>query len=167
MPSPPEHRLQRGITDPVLLLISRREVEAADIDSVVSRLRVFSATREDALRYRSQMALVVTGYDEDPRELVDIAEVRAMLTRLTARWPYWAFFFNRVDGTLPLLFSCVAGIRFPGGGAVELDAHRVQHLLAQGLAGLDDLGHRFGLPDRDRQAMADSLVDVLSEAGIT
>lgn len=167
MPSPPAHRLQRGITDPVLLLISRREAEESDIDCVVERLRVFTVTREDALRYQGQLSLVVTGYDQDPRELVEIPKVRALLTRLTLHWPYWAFFFNRVDGTLPLLFSCVAGTRFPGGGAVEVDAAQVQRLLALGIAGSDHLCRRFGLPDRERAIMTATLLDVLAEAGVT
>jgi len=69
-------------------MISRREVEAADLASVLSRLKVFLATREDAWLYRGQMTLVVDGYNNDPRELVDIPEVRALLRRLEAEWPY-------------------------------------------------------------------------------
>ena len=69
-------------------MISRREVEAADLASVLSRLKVFLATREDAWRYRGQMTLVVDGYNNDPRELVDIPEVRALLRGLEAEWPF-------------------------------------------------------------------------------
>lgn len=55
MPASPRHDLRRGVTEPVVLMISRREVEAADLASVLSRLKVFRATREDAWRYRGQM----------------------------------------------------------------------------------------------------------------
>jgi len=47
----PRLDLRPGITDPVIPMISRHEVEAADIPSVVSRLKPFLATREDAWRY--------------------------------------------------------------------------------------------------------------------
>ena len=40
------------------------------------------------------MTLVVDDYNNDPRELVDILEVRTLLRRLEAAWPYWAFFFS-------------------------------------------------------------------------
>jgi hypothetical protein len=43
-----------------------------DLASVLSRLKVFLATREDAWLFRGQMTLVVGGYNNDPRELVDI-----------------------------------------------------------------------------------------------
>lgn len=97
----PRLDLRPGVSEPVVLMISRREVEGADLASVLSRLKVFLATREDAWRYRGQMTLVVDGYNNDPRELVDIPEVRALLRRLkqtaftcaslkstrTRRWP--------------------------------------------------------------------------------
>ena len=78
MAQSPRLDLRPGVTEPVVLLISRREVEATDVLSIVSRLKPFLATREDAWRYRGQMTLVVDGYNDDPRELVDIPEVRAM-----------------------------------------------------------------------------------------
>lgn len=105
----PRSNLRPGVVEPVVLLISRREIEQADLSSVLSRLKVFLATREDAWRYRGQMTLVVDGYNHDPRELVDIPEVRSLLRRLEAEWPYWAFFFNQVDDSIKLLLSCVAG----------------------------------------------------------
>ena len=43
----------------MVLLISRRKVEAADLASVLSRLKVFLATRADAWLYRGQMTLIV------------------------------------------------------------------------------------------------------------
>jgi hypothetical protein len=52
MSTPPRLDLRPGVTEPVVLLISRREVEAGDVASVLSRLKVFVATREDAWRYR-------------------------------------------------------------------------------------------------------------------
>ena len=69
MPQSPRLDLRPGVSEPVVLLISRREVEAGDLASVLSRLKVFLATREDAWLYRGQMTLVVDGYNNDPREL--------------------------------------------------------------------------------------------------
>ena len=107
MAASPHLDLRPGITEPVVLLISRSEVEAGDIASVLFRLEVFVANREDAWRYRGQMALVVDGYNDDPRELVDIPEVRSLLQQLEAGWPYWAHFLNQVDDSIKLMLSCV------------------------------------------------------------
>ena len=44
--------LRKGVIDPVVLMISRRQVEQQDLASVLDSLKVFTATREDAWLYR-------------------------------------------------------------------------------------------------------------------
>ena len=166
MANSPRIDLRPGVNEPVVLMISRREVEAADLASVVARLKVFLATREDAWLYRGQMTLVVDGYNNDPRELVDIPEVRALLRGLESEWPYWAYFFNQVDDSIKLLLSCVAGCRFLGRGAVEMDADLVAGALARGFGGMNIVFDRFGFPEDELEKMSNGLVEVLQQAGM-
>lgn len=166
MPPLPQLDLRPGVTEPVVLLISRREVDQADLLSVLSRLKVFLAAREDAWRYRGQMTLVVDGYNDDPRELVDIPEVRALLRGLEAEWPYWAYFFNQVDDSIKLLLSCVAGSRFLGRGAVEMDGERVAVAMARAFAGMNAVFDRFGFPEDELELMSRGFVEVLQQAGM-
>ena len=162
----PRMDLRPGVQEPVVLLISRREVEQADLPSVLSRLKVFLATREDAWRYRGQMTLVVDGYNHDPRELVDIPEVRSLLRRLEAEWPYWAFFFNQVDDSIKLLLSCVAGSRYLGRGAVEMDADLVAAAMARAFGGMNTVFERFNFPEDELELMSRGFVEVLQQAGM-
>jgi hypothetical protein len=162
----PRLDLRPGVSEPVVLLISRREVEAGDLASVLSRLKVFLATREDAWRYRGQMTLVVDGYNNDPRELVDIPEVRSLLRGLESSWPQWAFFFNQVDDSIKLLLSCVAGSRFLGRGAVEMDGDLVAAALGRAFGGMNMVFERFGFPEDELEKMSNGLVEVLQQAGM-
>jgi hypothetical protein len=166
MKSPPRQDLRPGVTEPVVLMISRREVEQGDLASVLARLKVFLATRQDAWLYRGQMTLVVDGYNEDPRELVDIPQVRTLLRNLEAEWPYWTFFFNQVDDSIKLLLSCAAGSRFLGRGAVEMDAQRVSAALSHGFAGMNEVFERFDFPEDELELMSRGLVEVLEQAGM-
>ena len=163
MPRQPRIDLRPGVTEPVVLLISRREAEAGDLASVLSRLKPFLATREDAWRYRGQMTLVVDGYNNDPRELVDIPEVRTLLRGLESSWPHWAYFFNQVDDSIKLLLSCVAGSRFLGRGAVELDADLVAAALGRAFGGMNLIFDRFGFPEDELEKMSNGLVEVLQQ----
>ena len=162
----PRIDLRPGVTEPVVLLISRREVEQVDLASVLARLKVFRATREDAWLYRGQMSLVVDGYNSDPRELVDIPEVRNLLRRLEAAWPYWAYFFNQVDDSIKLLLSCAAGKAFLGGGAVEMDPELVGQVLGHGFGGMNLIFEEHGFPEADLEAQSHGLVEVLQQAGM-
>jgi len=166
MPTSARLRLRQGVREPVVLLVSRREVEQADLASVLSRLKVFLATREDAWRYRGQMTLVVDGYNHDPRELVDIPEVRSLLRRLEAEWPCWAFFFNQVDDSIKLLLSCVAGSRYLGNGVVEMDADLVAAAMARAFAGMNAVFERFDFPEDELELMSRGFVEVMQQAGM-
>lgn len=166
MPQQPRFDLRPGVSEPVVLMISRREVEAGDLASVMSRLKVFLATREDAWLYRGQMTLVVDGYNNDPRELVDIPEVRTLLRGLESSWPQWAYFFNQVDDSIKLLLSCVAGSQFLGRGAVEMDAEMVAAALGRAFGGMNMVFERFGFPEDELEKMSNGLVEVLQQAGM-
>ena len=79
MPISPRIDLRPGVSEPVLLMISRRQIEKHDMASVLKELKVLTATREDCWLYRNQMSMIVDGYDSDTRELIDIPEVRKFL----------------------------------------------------------------------------------------
>ena len=152
--SKPQIDLRPGVTQPVVLMISRRQVQEFDLAPVLESLKPFTAAREDAWLYRGQMALVVDGYNDDQRELVDIAEVRAFLKSLCEAWPYWGFFFNQVDDSIKILGSCVCGVAFPGGGAVEMDLTALREFLRRGFDGMNMLFDKHGFPEPELEVMS-------------
>jgi hypothetical protein len=165
MVTTPRIDLRSGVTEPVILTISQRQVEASDIASVVTNLKRLMATREDAWLYRDQTALAVDGYNHDPRELVDIPEVRALLRELYQQW-YWAFFFDQVDDSLKIPRSCVCETRFPGGGAVEIDGHKVEDFLICGFARMSAVLEKHGFPEAELESMSRGLVELIEQAGL-
>ena len=74
-----------GNVEPALVLldITRREVEACNICSVMERLYVLTDSPENTRLYRDSLMFQVGGYDHDPRELAEIPEVRAFFAKLT------------------------------------------------------------------------------------
>jgi len=166
MPNKPKIDLRRGVVEPVLLLISRRQVEESDIASVLLELKPVTATRENCWRYRGQMALVVTGYDDDPRELVDIPEVRAFLAQFSVAWPYWSFFFNQVDDSIILLGSCYCGTAFPGKGEIKIDIHRLGMFLRLGFDAMNAIFDQYQFPKQELEAMSRGVLEVVERAGM-
>ena len=54
------------------------------------------------MRYRESLVFIVCGYDEDPRELAEIPQVRAFFARLVQEWPHWLWFLARGVGVVGL-----------------------------------------------------------------
>ena len=166
MTSPPRIDLRPGVTEPVLLLISRRAVESFDVASVLNGLKPLLATREDAWRYRGQMSMIFDGYDSDPRELVDIPEVRTFLLEFDQKWPFWAYFFNQVDDTIKIYLSCICGASYPGGGAVEIDTEKLRITLMHGFGELNSLFERFGFSEKELEITSRGVMEMVEQSGL-
>jgi hypothetical protein len=113
------------------------------------------------------MTLVVDGYNDEQRELIDIPEVRAFLKLLNERWPYWGYFFNQVDDSIKLLGCCVCGTNFPGAGAIEIDGTKLVEFLRQGFGGLNLIFEKFGFPESELKIIGDGLLEVIEQSGMT
>jgi hypothetical protein len=113
------------------------------------------------------MTLVVDGYNDEQRELIDIPEVRAFLQLFNERWPYWAFFFNQVDDSIKLLGCCVCGANFLGAGAIEIDGTKLVEFLRRGFGGMNLIFEKFGFPESELKTIGDGLLEVIEQSGMT
>ncbi len=94
------------------------------------------------------------GYDDDPRELWDIAEVRAFYQKLDEKFPYWFWFCDKRDVSLKVISDCLYQ---PSGKAeeqrqtvalindTELDGFMRRHYRA-----VDDLCEDYNIADAER-----------------
>jgi len=83
---------QSGI-DYLNFIASRKDIVSGSIDEVLTSLRKLLAPKV-AIRFRNRVALGVHGYDDDPRELPQIPEVRAWMAKLDQAFPYWFFYLD-------------------------------------------------------------------------
>jgi len=94
----------------IILHITRQEIEACNIASALDRLSVLTDTLENVLRYRESVAIQVSGYDEDDRELSEIQEVRKYFRALVDQWPHWPWYLHRKIGAIALLMALLCRI---------------------------------------------------------
>ena len=84
--------------------ISRQEVESGDISVLSALLRLLD--KDAAILYREMVDIAVFGYDDDPRELYEVPEVRHFVRKLDDEFPYWCYFLStRGNGLLFILYS--------------------------------------------------------------
>ena len=89
----------------IILVCDSAAVSAGDISSVLISLQSLTRDRASALSAEGAVTLLFGGYDNDPRELEAIPEVREWFATLFRAWPYWSFFANRTDQTVPLIIT--------------------------------------------------------------
>lgn len=160
-------------TEPKLVVfhISRPEIDACNIASVLERLLVLIDSPENVLLYRESVTFFVTGYDQDERELAEIPEVRAYFKRLAADWPHWLWFLARGCGALPLLICCLCSVvvhrsHIPGIFTTEfIDPKQVQcvllDLVGRGNALFSAMNISFELADESLESALQEVVGTI------
>jgi hypothetical protein len=159
-------RLRPGISEPVILMFSRRQVETCDIDEPLQFLRRLTADRKTALKFSGRISLVVDGYNDDPRELFEILEVRAYIKRLDQAWPYWFFFLSQADESVKLLESCLCDTIEVVPGVTSIDLDQLDQSLARHFAAMHRLREALGLPEELCEEVAEGVIGMFRNAAV-
>jgi len=86
----PTSRLPPAKDQQVIVDCDSAAITAGDISGVLSALKSLSSDRSSAMSAEGVVTLVFHGYDDDPRELESIPEVRAWFAHLFANsGPNW------------------------------------------------------------------------------
>ena len=138
-------RLYPAITDPAVLMFSRRQVETRDVAEPLTLLRRLTADRHTAMDFCGRMSLVVDGYRDDPCELFEIPEVRGYFPRLEQAWPNWFFSLSQADESIKLLESCLCETIEVVPGATSIDIEELERSLARHFTAMHRLREALGL----------------------
>jgi hypothetical protein len=159
-------RLRPAVTDPIMLMFSRRQVETCDVDEPLELLRSLTADRDVAIEFCGRTSLVVDGYNDDPRELFEIPEVRAYFKRLDQVWPYWFFFLSQADESIKLLESCLCETIEVVPGVTSIDLEQLERSLARHFAAMHRLGEELDLPEEIREDVAEGIISMFRNAAV-
>jgi hypothetical protein len=112
--------LKSGV-DLIAVFVSRDEFERLDLSGCLQVLDSLIESRERAMRFRDRVDFAVDGYNDDPRELFEIPEVRTFVRELDAKWPYWFFFLSKATGALAMIMFCLCRYQRVGAGSTRYD----------------------------------------------
>lgn len=157
--STPHFDLRPGLSDPVVFVISRQQVEALDLDEPLEFLHslVPTAHPHHAWAYKGRLSLVIAGYETDPRELFEIPEVCQYLRALDEQWPFWLFFFNQVDDSIKLIALCLASSIEVVPGAAHIDPDGLRRFPERGFTAVNYLFESYGFPETENEALSTEL----------
>ena len=137
------------VTDLIVYTFSRSKVERGDFSHFLSLYAPDKLPTGRRLRaMMGSMLLCVEGYDNDPREIHCIPEVRRFYTAFHEAWPYWLYFCNLDVDTLRAMAGCcmknITALKVGDQPQVQVEFEPTE--LLQFLA--DDLVHMNSICDR-------------------
>lgn len=159
-------RLRPAVSEPVILMFSRQQVEAGDISETLALLRRLTADRPTAIDFCGRISLVVDGYNHDPRELFEVPEVRAYIKRLDQAWPNWFFFLSQADDSVKLLESCLCETIEVVPGVTSIDLEQFERSLARHFTAMHRLREALGLPEEMCEEVAEGIIGMFRNSAV-
>ena len=102
----------------------------------------------------NSLALMIEGYDHDPREIYAIPEVRTFYQQLWRRWPYWLYFCNLDTENLMMMVMCcldsLDALKVKGREQVKVTISPldVVQFISGGFVPMNEMCERAGMSER-------------------
>jgi hypothetical protein len=136
----------------VIATIERDDIVRCDIEPALAALNKLVESAGALTNSNGTISLLVSGYDNDPRELHTIPEVRAYFQALDAKFPYWFHVCTRIDHSLRMLFMMLVELKpvtMAGAVSFQFANDDLHAFLLQRLQAMDSLHARNGFSEEE------------------
>lgn len=126
-----------GRFDAIGIVITRDDVEAGSTANTLNAVRPFSGDAASWVRARNRFVVQFSGYDDDPREIFEIPEIRRFVAMLDQEFPFWLHGLSKAGDALMLPLLCLldscSAERTGSSMRIDFDLAEMQALLEQQL----------------------------------
>jgi hypothetical protein len=143
------------MNDLICYQFSRDRVEAGDAKDFLSRFGKFRVPVGKQLQgMMNSLVLMIEGYDDDPREIYAIPEVRTFYQQLWQRWPYWLYFCHLDTENLMMMVMCcldsLDALKVQGQPQVQVQINPldVVQFISGGFVPMNEMCERAGMSER-------------------
>ncbi len=152
------------IIKPLVLIVSRKEVEEGDISCALAVLKRLLESPEVAKSYQERVEIAFHGYDSDSRELYEIPEVRNFVYSLDNEFPYWLYFLSKKYFGLQALVLCFLPPFLTEEGKAKHFPTRIYDLLTERwLPALNHIGAFVGMSIQENETITDRTLQYISK----
>lgn len=141
--------------DIIFYQFSRSKVERCDFSHFLGLYAPDKLPTGRRLReMMGTLMFVIEGYDDDPREIHSIPEIRRFYTAFHEAWPYWLYFCNLETEALRMMVLCclpsIAAIKVDGrpNVAVNYDRLELLHFIANDFGPMNAMCDRAAMFER-------------------
>lgn len=128
-----------------MVVVGREEVEAGDISDTLAVFARLRSAPEVARASLGGIDLVVGGYDDDPRELYYIPEVRRWFMRFMDEMPDLFFFLHERSGTATVAMFATSDFKRLEDGRSLLDMKSARAFIDRQIQGAGETMRKFGI----------------------
>ncbi len=125
-----EHSFLLDAADPLVVVVSRAEIEAMDTSAALAVLKKLTESPDTAKAFVERVDIAFHGYDQIRQELFEIPEVRNFVSELDQQFPFWLYFLSKRHLGLQCLLFCFLPPFLTEAGRAKVFPERISQLLA-------------------------------------
>lgn len=149
---------KKGEAPHVMLHVPRDLIEAGDTAPIAFALKDMVSTQEKMASFRQRVAILVDGFDDDPRELWQFPQVREYFRRLFDECPFIMLVSHPDGGLLKVFAACWI---YEDDLTGDVERLRMAEFLNKAFIGLNDLSHILALSEEQNRELCMSAAMVL------
>jgi len=96
-------------TKDIIYDVSKKEIINCDISKIIELINHMENVI-GFVKSNEKLNICFSGYDEDPREIYNIPEIRIYMNKLVNEKPYLPYFLTKDKNTRVLVMSCVCDV---------------------------------------------------------
>lgn len=146
--------LKESGADSLSVLIDRRDVERVDVSPTLAILSRLLRDRETVTKFRGRLDIGFAGYDEDPREVHEIEEVRTFLRALDSKFPFWFYFVNLYSDTLVVILLTLCRYTRTEDGRFDIDQSDQERFFVEHGTAVTWLFQNYDLDENEYEPLA-------------
>jgi len=149
-------------TDFLSIVVSRYEIETVNLSTIQNILINLLTDRSTMLSFFERVELGVSGYENDPRELWNIPEVKNYFKQLDEKFPYWFFFLSKQGHGLKLIAFCCIDLIQITNKQVWLEPATMEIFYQSHFSAMNQVCEIAGVSDEENEKLTERVFNYFS-----
>lgn len=101
-----ENFIKEAIQDNNIIhwVITKEDIKNNNYSKILKLLKILS---DEGIRSRGKLGISFYGYDNNPKDVYEINEIRNYVKKLFNKYPYIFYFLTNYDNSLTVIFLCI------------------------------------------------------------
>jgi hypothetical protein len=152
----------KDLSDFLSITISRQDIEKKNLEPTIEILNSLLVDTKTILKFFDRVDIGITGYDNDPRELWEILEVKQFIRKLDIEFPYWFYFLTKLGGGLKMIaFCCINTTKFSS-TQVNFDPVSMEQFYNKHFDTMNQIGELIGMTEEENEELTENVIGYFS-----
>jgi hypothetical protein len=148
----------KDVSDFLSIAISKQDIETKNWEPTIEILKSLMVDVKTIQKFFDRVDIGITGYDNDPRELWEIQEVKQFIRKLDIEFPYWFYFLTKLGGGLKMITFCCINTAKYSSTQVNFDPVSMEQFYNKQFEAMNQIGDLIGMSEDENEELTENII---------